>query len=126
MTARALDKIEVPIEGIIPIFPKEKILELDEYWVNNALVTVTEKKEFIPHTQMLSIIKEYNETDQLKLAEQICTVPAETGLGDITWNNLNMSPEGKMLILDTEPLYGELNTDREGIGFGRSVRNQKH
>jgi len=117
----SLDKIEVPLEGIIPIFSVEIIKQLDEWWINNALVTVAEKKEFITQKAKFDIVKAYGQNEQLNLANQICKLISETGAGDLIWNNILMTPEKKLLILDTEPLRAELNIDRNDVGFEKSA-----
>lgn len=119
ITEHSLEKLEVPRKGIVPLFSTEQIYKLDEYWVNNALVTVAERKRFFSKEKMMKTIRDFTEEEQINLAEQLVTVPATTGLGDLTWHNLEMTSKGTVVILDTEPLYGELNLIRAGIGFTR-------
>jgi hypothetical protein len=123
----SLDQIEVPKKGIVPLFSDEIISKLDEHWVNHALVTAAEKKEFFSKQEMMTRIFALQTDNKKKLANQICTLIENTGAQDITWLNLEMNLSGKILILDAEPLFGELNVDCTGkeIGFTKTIDMEK-
>lgn len=104
---KGLDQVRVPTKGIVPLFSTHYIEQLDDTCLNNALVTVAKKIEIIPHLEMISTIQGYSADKQRLLANQLCTVLAETGIGDFVWPNFGMHDD-IVYILDSEPLYNEL------------------
>jgi len=111
------DEVEVVLKGYVPLTSAKVINDLDENTMNEALVVIAEKKKLIPSQEMISIVKGLPESTQKRRANQLCLFPARTGIGDFTWNNLQMTWEHKIAVPDTEPLYCELMPHPETHDF---------
>ncbi len=104
-----LDQIEIPKKALVPLTSDATIFSLNEHNINEAFIVAAEKKRFFPKAKMIAHIRELAPEQQQVLARQLCTIPSRSGLGDFTFdNNLELAENFKMLVLDTEPLYGEL------------------
>lgn len=113
-----LNKMGVPKKGLFPLFSKEVISSLDEKSINEAFIVCAEKINAFNPKETRGIVKKLSPESQLVLAEQTCTILKNTGLGDCTWENLQMHRDNeKLYMLDTETLEYELFIDKFGTGF---------
>ncbi|HEY5234866.1 MAG TPA: hypothetical protein VIJ14_01710 [Rhabdochlamydiaceae bacterium] len=111
-------KIGVTEKGLFPLFSKEIISQLDEKSINEAFVVCAKKVNVFGPKETREAIKTLPRESQLVLANQTCNILMKTGLGDCTWENLQMHRDNeKLYILDTETLGGELFIDKFGAGF---------
>ncbi len=118
ISRRHLTEFGVAKKGLFPLFSKETISNLDEININKAFIVCVEKKDILSFIETREIIKKMNFDSQKRLAEQACTIPEETGLGDFTIYNIQRDAKKNLFyILDTEPLYGELLINKFGKGF---------
>lgn len=113
-----LYRMGVPRKGLFPLFPKEVVANLDEKSINEAFIVCAEKINAFSPKDTRQRVKSLSLEDQLVLAKQICTILMNTGLGDCTWENLQMHRDSeKIYMLDTETLEYELFIDKFGKGF---------
>lgn len=128
-----LDDMVVPRKGLIPIYDRKKMAELEttgrinERTVNEAFLVVVEKMDLFPKEKKTEHLRSLSENQQESLASQVCMIPENTGLGDYTWRNLELTADGKkVVVLDTEPLYGALLVDRTNDSFERNRTFLRH
>lgn len=118
-----LNMIETPRKGLYPLFSKDVIEGLDENSINEAFIVCAEKIKAFNPKETREIIKNWSYESQKVLANQCCTILTNTGLGDFTWENLQMHRyNGKLYALDTETLYYELFIDKFGKGFEKCTK----
>jgi len=120
ITYYGLFNIVVPKKGIIPVVNNVDRLNLDQSGINDAFLTVVQKLDLVENIfEAFGTLRNLSEENQEEFARQACLVPEKTGLGDYTWTNLKFTTDGKLAIVDTEPLMGELFVDRFGTGYER-------
>lgn len=122
----ALVSIEIPDKVLIPLLSDELIAELGEEEYKDAYVVMAEKKECFSEKETISHIKQQSFLVQRGLAEELCIL-VKNGFIDLRWDNLLFSRKnGKLVLIDTEPLFGELTVtgvDREK--FPRNIEMKK-
>lgn len=116
---RSLDELRVPKKGIIPFFEDSKISNLGEYKINNCFAVLVEFIDGNSAADLIENVKNYPKEKQIKVATQICELIANTGLGDANLQNFMIDKNDKWVIIDTEPLYAELNFDGSKEKFRR-------
>jgi hypothetical protein len=88
-------------------------IEVYETWTaeefNQNFVVIAEYKDLYTKDEMISNVKALDSETQIRLCSQLCTVILKTQLSDFGWENIRQSKvTGKFIIIDTEPLRGEI------------------
>jgi hypothetical protein len=113
-----LNKMGVPKKGLFPLFSKKVISNLNEKSINEGFIVCAEKINAFGPKETREIVKTLSDESQLALANQTCKILMSTGLGDCTWENLQIHKDNeKLYMLDTETLEYELFIDKFGTGF---------
>lgn len=113
-----LTEVGVVEEALFPLISKEKIETLNERKINEAFIICSKTIPIYGLKETIKKVREMSEEVQQRLANQCCLLPLKTGISDFGWHNLNMHQEnGKLYLLDTEPLFGELFINKFGKGF---------
>lgn len=111
------EDIVVPTHAYVPLAPLDILLKLGEKSLNEALVVAVQKLKLLPKYEGISRIKQLPESEQERKAKNLCLIALETGIIDWTLDNLPLTLDGRMAVVDTEPLYGELQPAPIGDDF---------
>lgn len=115
-----LNELEVVDETLIALKTEEEIRGETENSQCFYFVVKSKKMDLLNQKQTIEAVSLYPEHRQIEIAEQIMKMICRTGLGDVGFHNLHVNREtGKLVVVDTEPLFGSLVLDEE-----EQVRNQ--
>lgn len=89
------------------VLPKKKLVayaNLDGVTeVNRKYCVVCEKINILSGEETVQRIKDMNVKHQKEVARKISTIVQKAGLVDASFNNIRLTPEGKLAFIDTEP-----------------------
>jgi hypothetical protein len=121
-----LDELEVVDETLIALQSQAKIQEVGEYRQCYVFVVKSKKINLLDEKQTAAQLTSYDEQRQLKIANQVAQVICKSGLGDIGFHNLNINKDtGRLVFVDTEPLFGGLFLDEKPRHEGQYGRTEE-
>ena len=109
-----LDELEVVDERLIALKSQDEIQEERENEQCYHFVVKSKKINLLNDQETISRLSSLPQQKQIKIATQIMQMICKSGLGDVGFHNFNINKEtGKLVVLDTEPLFGSLLLDEE-------------
>lgn len=121
-----LDELEVVDERLIALKSQDEIQEEDENEQCYHFVVKSKKINLLNNQETISRLSSLPQQKQIKIATQIMQMICKSGLGDVGFHNFNINKEtGKLVVLDTEPLFGSLLLDEESKFKGQYERTNQ-
>ena len=119
-----LDEIEVVDEQLIALKEESEIKKLQESVQCFDFVVISKKLDLLNPLQTVERIKSYPLEKQIRIAEQMMQIICRSGLGDVGFHNFGINQKtNRLVIFDTEPLYGSLVLDEQSEDQWQYVRN---
>jgi hypothetical protein len=104
-----LTRLETIQKALIPLHELDTKDELFAEEVNRSFIVMAELKDIYSESETIKLVREMSAEDQLELCSQLCCVVEKTSLTDFGWHNIRLTRNThKFVIIDTEPLYGEI------------------
>lgn len=108
-------KSEIVDEQLIALKSIDKVKDLYEDEQCYLFVVKSKKLNLLSKSETISQLLSYTREKQLKIATQIMKLISKSGLGDVGFHNFYINRDtNKLVIVDTEPLYGSLFLNEKG------------
>lgn len=121
-----LDELEVVNERLIALKSQNEIQKECEREQCYHFVVKSEKIDLLSETDTISKLSSLSQQEQIKIATQIMRMICKSGLGDVGFHNFQINKEtGKLVIVDTEPIFGSLLLDEKPTFDGQYRRSNK-
>lgn len=121
-----LDELEIVDERLIALKSQDEIQNENEYEQCYHFVVKSKKINLLDKTETIARLCSLSQQKQIQIATQIMRMICSSGLGDVGFHNFKINKEtGKLVVLDTEPLFGSLLLDEESKIDWQYTRNNE-
>ncbi len=106
--------------GIDVVVSMKKLFEYEQpngTKITNRYCIFSKKIDILSEKETLERVKNMDEAEQRKLAQELSTIIQKAGLVDNGFHNIRLSPDGKLAFIDTEPGGQVLNNVEESDYF---------